>query len=163
MLGGLAVPSLQLDLVKTIYDYAYLDGRQRAGVPLAAAERAQLAALRTALAPAQPERRAHRRQVAALPVLLKGAAGTRAAFAHNLSGGGMLVECAEPLAVGEPLRARLGSTGETEYIFACRVVHRAGTRYGLRFEGIPLEIRYGSYSRTVERASPPRPAAARDE
>jgi hypothetical protein len=159
MLGGQAVPSLQLDLLKTVYDYAYLGGRKRAGVTLSQEEHALLSALSSALEPADADRRAHSRRITALPALLKAPAGTRSGFACNLSGGGMLVECAEDLDVGGVLRVRLGSIGETEYHFTCRVVRRDGARYGLRFEGVPLEIRYGSYPKTVERAG----AAATDK
>jgi hypothetical protein len=137
--------------VKTIYDYAYLAGRQNAGVPLSGEEAGRLRGLRAALEYNGPERRSHRRQISALPVLLKTSSGIASGFVRNLSGGGMLIQCSEALPVGSRLRARLGSTGETEYTFSCRVVRQETSYYGLKFEGIPLEIRYGSYPKTLER------------
>lgn len=151
MLGGHAVPSLQLDLLKMIYEYSYLIGREGAGVPLSVEESLYVSALRRRLEPRTAERRSHTRQIAALPVLLKGPSGVRSGFVRNLSGGGMLIECGDALIPGSQIHARLGSAGETEYIFSCTVVRQENAYAGLRFDGIPLEIRYGSYRRTLER------------
>ncbi len=145
---------LKMNFIKVFYQYAYLRGRKTSGVTLPSNESQRLGSLQSLLEHRDAEqRRSHRRQASMLPVLLKAGRRLVRGTALNVSGGGMLLACPAELEPGAQVRATFGNPGETQYIFTCKVTRRDEVGYGLSFTGIPLEIRYGSYLRTAERAA----------
>jgi hypothetical protein len=143
----------QLDVARMCYQYVYLCGRLELGGSLSSAEKRHLAALRLLFDKQRTasERRKHRRQAAFLPALVKAGPRLRAATVINYSGSGMLVTSPR-LEVGSMVQVTIGSRGQAQYIFTCQVVRQDELGYGLRFVGIPLEIRYGNYQLTQDRA-----------
>jgi hypothetical protein len=141
--------------VELCYRLAFLEGRRLAGLPLSLGEASQLAAL--APLGGEPQgRRRHRRVAVALQASarLAGKDQLSPLLVLNISAGGIFAASDAPPAVGTALQLRLACE-QVEYSFPCVVQWRSARGVGLRFTGIPLELRRGPASgATAARALP---------
>ena len=141
----------QLRVVQLCYDYVFLQARQKARAVLSSAEQARLQVLLRILRN-DSDRRQHRRIALRLPAQVKTERGTLGGLVANLSGSGMFVALPCDLPAGATVQVCLADNAK-RYVFPCVVVRQARGGAGLRFQGVPLEIRYG------RRDSPPQRAA----
>ena len=138
-----------LRLLELCYRYAYLLGRQKAGLELSMEEGEELASL-SHLFEGDPERRrrGHRR----FPMLLHAVVKTpKGAWCQgrvlNMSGNGMVLSMSHDVPDGATIQVRLGRPGEVEYLFTCTVVRTVAdaagepSGCGLSFCCVPLEMR----------------------
>lgn len=140
-------PTPQLEQVGDLYTVAYLEGRDKAGLDLSEADRAQLDELNDRLAgDSHHGKRRHRRQDVTLPAILKQRGRNAPALVLNMSAGGFLFSTTQALKVGDHLQLKLGSP-EVEYYFPCevrRVSNFSGTSHvAVSCSSLPLKIRHG--------------------
>jgi len=143
-----------LEAVALCYEYAYLEGRHALGSRLPPKETVRLGNLRALLHNPDEDLRKHRRIPTSVPVEIRHASGQAIGRSLNLCGGGMLVGFSGPapaLPTDALVNVTLGEPGATTFTFPCRVVWRRGEQIGLKYSGVPLQIRYASYPVTRER------------
>ena len=133
--------------VELCYRLAYLEGRRLAKMPLSLGEASQLATLGPLLGGEPQGRRRHRRMAVAIQATARPASGSQESLGQvlvlNISAGGVFAASEAPLPPGTALQLRLACDERLEYSFPC-VVQWTGERgMGLRFAGIPLELRRG--------------------
>lgn len=141
--------------VELCYRLAFLEGRRLAGLPLSLGEASQLAALAPLLGGEPQGRRRHRRVAVALQASARVAGKDQAGpvLVLNISAGGIFAATATPPPAGTALQLRLACE-QADYSFPCVVQWRSERGMGLRFAGIPLELRRGPSGATSARTLP---------
>lgn len=140
-----------LPIIKRCYEYAFIEGRALEGYPLTSWEKSRLIRLRKLLNGDLTERalkqRRMRRIPVIMPVLLKTSRGVISGTLLNVSGRGMFIATREVMPEGTRVQVLLGKSDQVEYRFSCTVswvaLESGNGGLGLRFTGIPLEIRRG--------------------
>lgn len=132
--------------VELCYRLAFLEGRRLAGMPLSLGEASQLASLGPLLRGEPQGRRRHRRLAVAIRAVVRHASAQAPApevVVLNISAGGVFVASDSPSPVGTTFQLRLACDERVEYSFPCVVQWASDRGMGLRFTGIPLELRRG--------------------
>jgi len=140
-----------LFVIQRCYEFSYLRARQQAGAQLTPKERRRLNRLFQVFSePDVMAARRHRRIPMMIVAEIKDARGhVLCGTVLNLSAGGMFLACKTQLPLGATVQVRVGSPGQTRYAFSAEVIRDEGAGMAaLRFVGVPLELRYGSYTRS---------------
>ena len=146
-----------MTMIKHCVDYRTLQGkRDLLGLQLSDRDRELLEELdqffsERALGPTDvPEfaRRDYRRRAVRLAVEFRSPDGSREGRMADLSGGGTFIETAAPLATGAETVVRVfDRLAGREWRFGAEVAWVDARGMGLRFVGIPLEVRLGHRNR----------------
>ncbi len=116
-------------------------------MPLSLGDASQLASLTPLLGGEPRGRRRHQRIAVAIRGSLRASGAPRPEIlVLNISAGGIFAAGADPPPVGTTLQVRLACDERTEYSFPCVVQWTSERGMGLRFVGIPLELRRGAPS-----------------
>jgi hypothetical protein len=145
-------------LLRLFYEVAFLDSRRRAGMELDITDEDRLNTLLTLTSgdPGWTRRRFRRRQMMT-PATVKGPDGVCRATILNMSPDGMLLRTDLDLEVGDAVLVKTGVPGTTQHSFPCQVVRAEDGHAAVTLNGIPLEVRYGSYRPRRERGRVLRP------
>ncbi|MSP62367.1 MAG: hypothetical protein EXR72_18945 [Myxococcales bacterium] len=149
-------------MIKDCVDYRTLRGkRDDFGLDLSNADSERLAGLedffrqqavagRSASPPAFVQRDHLRQEIHLKVVFQRGDGESSEGTLHNLSASGAFIETAEPLVAGQRTVVRVtDAAASVEWRIVADVAWVRGAGMGLRFVGIPLEVRLGHPLRAV--------------